>query len=198
VLLGEAGCVGCHAVNVPFASGDEMFTDYREYVIGVPQIVPDVSNVDRHGPAGDEDFGLEQITGDPADRYAFRTSPLRNVALQPYFMHSGAFTTLEDAIRHHLDAYNSARTYSPDQLDPDLRTIGPIEPVLERLDERIAHPPALTEEEFTDLLDFVCNGLLDAGARPESLRAELPGSLPSGLALHTFQFGAEPADPCLG
>ena len=55
------------------------------------------------GPGADEDFGLEQVTGDPADRYKFRTSPLRNVALQPAFFHNGAFTRLEDAIRHHLD-----------------------------------------------------------------------------------------------
>ena len=55
------------------------------------------------GPGEDEDFGLEQVTGDPADRYKFRTSPLRNVALQPAFFHNGAFTRLEDAIRHHLD-----------------------------------------------------------------------------------------------
>jgi len=38
-----------------------------------------------------------QATGDPADRYAFRTAPLRNVALQPAFMHNGAFVRLEDA-----------------------------------------------------------------------------------------------------
>jgi len=36
-------------------------------------------------------FGREQITGDPQDRYKFRTSPLRNVAVQPTFMHNGAF-----------------------------------------------------------------------------------------------------------
>ena len=43
------------------------------------------------GPDGNEDFGLEQVTSDPAHRYQFRTSPLRNVALQPAFFHNGAF-----------------------------------------------------------------------------------------------------------
>lgn len=197
LFFGEAGCVDCHAVDVPFASGDEMFSDFREYVIGVPQIVPDVSNVDRDGPGGDEDFGLEQVTGLEDDRYAFRTSPLRNVALQPYFMHSGAFTRLDDAVRHHLEAYASARSYTPDELDPDLRTLGPIEPVLDRLDERIADPPTLTDAELDDLVDFVCNGLLDEGAHPDQLRSSTPQRLPSGLPLHTFQFGAEPPDPCI-
>ncbi len=33
------------------------------------------------GPLGNDDFGRERITGDPAQRYAFRTTPLRNVEL---------------------------------------------------------------------------------------------------------------------
>ena len=71
---------------------------------GIPQIVPSFSNMSSMDPGANEDFGLEQVTGNPADRYAFRTSPLRNVALQPAFMHNGAFVRLEDAIRYHLDA----------------------------------------------------------------------------------------------
>jgi hypothetical protein len=61
----------------------------------------------------DEDFGLEQVTGLPADYYKFRTSPLRNAALQAAFFHNGAFRHLEDAIRHHLDVFSSARNYDP-------------------------------------------------------------------------------------
>lgn len=38
-----------------------------------------------------EAFGLEEVTGNPADRYKFRTSPLRNVAVQPTFMHNASF-----------------------------------------------------------------------------------------------------------
>ena len=45
---------------------------------------------------------LEGITGDKTDRYKFRTSPLRNLALQPAFFHNGAYTTLEEAVAHHL------------------------------------------------------------------------------------------------
>ena len=49
------------------------------------------------------------MTGLAEDRYKFRTSPLRNAALQPAFFHNGCFTRLEDAIRHHLDVSSSAR-----------------------------------------------------------------------------------------
>ena len=80
-----------------------MFSDFQDHVIGVPQIVPRVTNSVFDGPLANEDFGREEVTGDPADRYKFRTSPLRNVALQPTFMHNGAFTSLEAAVRHHLN-----------------------------------------------------------------------------------------------
>ena len=91
---------------------NEMFSDFREHVVAVPQIAPvfgvDKGNVKFDGPDADEDFGAEQVTGDPADRYAFRTSPLRNVSVQPAFFHNGAFTQIEDAIRHHLDVAASS------------------------------------------------------------------------------------------
>src|SRR4030095_5336198 len=110
---------------------------------GVPQIAPAVGNVIFDGPAQNEDFGLEQITGNSSDRYKFRTSPIRNVALQPAFFHNGAFTRLEDAIRHHLDVFTSARNYTTEAagVDDDLRApMSPVEPVLERVDPLLATP----------------------------------------------------------
>src|SRR5262249_807652 len=132
LFFGKAGCVVCHAVS---GQSNEMFSDFKQHVLGVPQIAPLVGNplvgnVDFDGPGGNEDFGPEQVTGDPSDRYKFRTSPIRNVALQPAFMHNGAFTRLEDAIRHHLDVFTSARNYNPAAagVAPDLRgPLGPIE-----------------------------------------------------------------------
>ena len=88
---------------------------FKDHVIGVPQIAPHVTNNTFDGPGANEDFGREQITGNPQDRYKFRTSPLRNVAVQPTFMHNGAFTSLEDAVRYHLNVVASARQLHPSQ-----------------------------------------------------------------------------------
>src|SRR5262245_65686218 len=106
------------------------------------------TNVPFDGPDANEDFGLEQIKGNPADRYAFRTSPLRNVVLQPTFFHNGTYTRLEDALRFHLDAISSARKYNRAQagVDNDLR-VGPIEPVLKRIDPLLATPIRLNDDE---------------------------------------------------
>ena len=185
LFFGRAGCVACHAVS---GRANEMFSDFRQHVAGVPQVAPSLANVTFDGPGADEDFGLEQATGNPADRYAFRTSPLRNVALQPAFMHNGAFTRLEDAIRYHLDATGRAATYSTALLPPDLRgPTGPSEPVIQRLDPLLRTPVALATDEFTALVDFVRDGLLDPEARPQRLRRLIPEKLPSGRRPLTFQ-----------
>jgi cytochrome c peroxidase len=184
LFFGRARCVECHSVA---GQSNEMFSDFKQHVAGVPQIVPAASNVLFDGPGADEDFGLEQVTGNPADRYAFRTSPLRNVALQPAFMHNGAFVGLDAAIRYHLDALAGAQTYNTGGLPADLRGTGPLEPVLARLDPRLRGAPKLAEEEIGFLVSFVGNGLLDPAARPERLRRLIPARLPSGRAGLHFQ-----------
>jgi len=187
LFFGAAKCVQCHAVS---GASNEMFSDFSAHVIGVPQIAPLIGNVTFDGPTRAEDFGLEQVTGNPDDRYKFRTSPIRNVGLQPAFFHNGAFTALEDAVRHHLDVFASARSYDPAAagVAADLRTLaGPIEPVLARIDPLLATPIDLTSEQFRDLVDFVRHGLLDRRATPEHLRKLIPRSVPSGLPVLDFQ-----------
>jgi cytochrome c peroxidase len=184
LFFSRAGCVDCHAVA---GSSNEMFSDFQTHVLGVPQVVPMRSNVVFDGPAADEDFGLEQVTGNLADRYKFRTSPLRNVALQPTFGHNGAFVSLDAAIRHHLDVGASLQAYSTDLLDDDLRGLGPMQSLLDRLDSRLANPTVLSDEEFEDLLAFVRDGLLDSRANPARLRHQIPQHVPSGRPVLTFQ-----------
>jgi cytochrome c peroxidase len=191
LFFGRARCVECHAVA---GGSNEMFSDFREHVVAVPQIAPrfgvGMGNVKFDGPDADEDFGAEQVTGDFADRYAFRTSPLRNVAVQPAFFHNGAFTQIEDAIRHHLDVVASLAAYDPvlAGLDQDLtHRQGPSQPMLDRLDPILVTPIALTSDEFADLLAFVRDGLLDPRAVPGTLCGILPNEVPSGMDVGLFQ-----------
>jgi cytochrome c peroxidase len=190
IFFGKGGCVGCHAVG---GQSNEMFSDFNNHVIGVPQIAPEFGvgkgNVIFDGFGQDEDFGLEQVTGDPADRYKFRTSPLRNVSLQPAFFHNGAFTKLDDAIRHHLDVFTSARGYDPVEagVDDDLTSrLGPIEPVLSRIDPLLAAPITLDPDEFNNLVAFVRDGLLDDNATRQNTCKLIPGAVPSGLPVAHF------------
>jgi cytochrome c peroxidase len=169
-----------------------MFSDFMSHVIGVPQLAPKfgkgTGNVLFDGAGEDEDYGLEQANSDSSSRYKFRTAPLRNAALSVAYFHNGSFTDLEEAIRHHLDAYDSARDYSPVAagVDADLTELGPIEPVLAKLDTRIDNPPSLTDDEISDLVEFVRTGLLDTGASPTALCKYVPTAVPSGAPLEKF------------
>ena len=192
VFFGKGNCVSCHAVR---GNSNEMFSDFKNHVIGVPQIAPffgvGLSNMIFDGPGENEDFGAQQITGQDADRYMFRTAPLRNIAVQPAFFHNGSFTSIEAAIRHHLDAAGSARKYNPKRagIDKDLtrREMGPIEPVLERLDPSLAGGIDLTNPEIHDLTQFVTTGLLDRRALRENLCQLVPRVVPSGLPVLTIE-----------
>ena len=167
-----------------------MFSDFQMHVAGIPQIAPSVGNVTFDGPGANEDFGLEQISGNANDRYAFRTSPLRNLALQPAFFHNGAFTRLEDAVRFHLNAVGRAASYNPAQagLDQDLRgPRGPRAPVLARIDPMLANPVNLTNAEFGWLIEFLRVGLQDPKANAHDLRQLIPRQLPSGRPVAIFQ-----------
>lgn len=198
-------CVSCHAVA---GEANEMFSDFQNHVAGVPQVAPQgfglkpggnpqnpedlPGNFEFSGPNHDEDFGREELTGDPLDRYAFRTAPLRNLALQPAYFHNGAFARLKDALRYHLDTMDLAPAYdaSAAGLAPDLSVRrGPIAPVLKRLDPRIValgNEP-LSDRDFADLLEFLRGGLLDERALPRNLCQVIPAAVPSGRKLLAFQ-----------
>jgi mono/diheme cytochrome c family protein len=190
LFFGRAACVRCHAVAGP---SNEMFSDFAEHAIGVPQIAPafgaGTGNVLFAGDGRDEDFGREEVTGNPADRYKFRTAPLRNLAVAPGFFHNGAFTRLDDAIRFHLNVVEGARTYDPvvAGVPPDLaQHVGPVLPV-RRLDPEIRQPAPLSPGELDDLVAFVRDGLHDAHVSASSLCQLVPAAVPSGRPVLEFE-----------
>ena len=188
VFFGEGKCISCHATK---GNSNEMFSDFQNHVAGIPQLAPEFgvgkSNMIFDGPGEDEDFGARQISGDPADTYKFRTSPLRNIALSPAFFHNGAFARLEDAIRFHI---NPTQSYNPATagIDADLYArMGP------RVPESMLHPLfqdggiTLSAAQLRDVTQFVKTGLLDPRAKKESLCALIPKSVPSKMPLLTFE-----------
>jgi len=190
LFFGSAGCVSCHAVA---GASNEMFSDFGEHVIGVPQIAPvfgaGMGNVLFDGAGQDEDFGLEQITGDPSDRYKFRTAPLRNLAVAPAYFHNGAFTDLSDAIRFHLNVVAGARRYDPERagVPADLaRRVGP--PVaVKLLDPRLRAATPLSPQSFDDLVSFVRDALLDPRVNAINLCRLVPAAVPSGMPVMQFE-----------
>ncbi len=205
LFFGKAGCVSCHSVA---GESQEMFSDFQVHVAGIPQIAPASfglksggnpqnpndfqGSYEFSGPNTNEDFGREDLTGDPIDRYAFRTAPLRNIAIQPTYFHNGAFTNLKDALNYHINTLTLAPTYNAQAagLAADLTVRkGPIAPVLKRLDSRITalDDISFSTQEFNDLYSFLSVALLDTNALPSNLANLIPKSLPSGRKVLTFQ-----------
>ncbi len=109
---GGFNCAACH-------SGD-FFTDEEFHVLATPQIGR--GKGDDNGFTVTDDFGRERVTGHTADRYAFRTPTLVNVALTAPYGHAGAYATLEAVIQHHLRPIRSIYSYDFRQLDPNIQT----------------------------------------------------------------------------
>ena len=192
VFFGKGKCASCHASG---GESNEMFSDFQNHRIGGPPLAPEfgpgLGNVQFAGAGEMEDFGAEHSTGDALKRYMFRTSPIRNVAVQPTFFHNGAFTTLEAAIRHHLDAEQSLRDYDPaaNGVPADLRVLSPPrDPIIAMgLDPALPDGFGISEGEFADLVAFVRDGLLDSRALPAHLCGMVPATVPSGMSVGTFQ-----------
>ena len=109
---GGADCASCH-------SGD-FFTDEKFHALAMPQIGR--GKDDDNGINSNDDFGRFRETGDPADKYAFRTPSLLNVEVTGPWTHAGAYTSLEDVVRHHLNPEAALNNYDYSQLDPSVQT----------------------------------------------------------------------------
>lgn len=96
---GGAGCSVCHAGTA--------FSDGRHHALAFPQIGPGKGD----GPAGNDDLGRERETGNPADRWRFRTPSLLNVAVTAPYGHAGAYPTLEAVVRHYVNPNQSIQAY---------------------------------------------------------------------------------------
>jgi cytochrome c peroxidase len=129
------------------------------------------------------DFGCGNITGKPADDFTFRTPPLRNAAVTGPWMHNGAYTTLEAAVRHHLDPTSALVSYDPSQLAPALQPRvrndpATIHQILAAVDPLVSRPVVLRDHDVGDLLAF-----LHSLTSPTlgTLPQVIPDAVPSGL-----------------
>jgi cytochrome c peroxidase len=108
LFFGEAGCANCHS--------GAMLTDQKPHNIAVPQLGPGKA------PFKPYDVGFQAVSGSPKDAFKFRTPPLRNVFFTGPYMHNGAFATVGEAIRHHVDPEKSWDTWDTSHLPDDLRS----------------------------------------------------------------------------
>jgi cytochrome c peroxidase len=135
IFTGKAGCAGCHSIGEDHA----LFTDQRFHDTGVGyrqamgnggtgavmQVAPgvvlrlDPSVLTEIGVRRQNDLGRYEATGDPDDRWKYRTSSLRNVALTAPYMHDGSLSTLRDVV-----VFYDGGGVPHALLDPRIRPLG--------------------------------------------------------------------------
>lgn len=110
LFYGKGNCSACHS--------GKFQTDHDFHAIAMPQIGPgkaDGADADYWRTSGEkaflEDFGRGRVTWRPEDEFKFRTPSLRNVALTGPWGHDGAYDSLEDVVRHHLNPLGSLERY---------------------------------------------------------------------------------------
>lgn len=172
LFYGPAGCAHCHA--------GAFQTDHGFHAIAMPQF----------GPGKEQqtaaDIGRYYVTGDPDDRYRFRTPSLRNITETGPYGHTGAFATLRAVVLHHAAPVASLMNY--DRSQALLHPLGfgdweAMDSQAEQIEIAAANElpeTPLTEAEIDDLLAFLST-LTD----PKSLEGRLgiPATVPSGLPI---------------
>ena len=159
IAEGGANCASCHL-------GD-FFTDEQYWVIAVPQFGRGKTDINNRKDAID-DWGRAHVTGHRDDKYAYRTATLLGIEVTGPYGHDGAFNTLEEIVRHHLnpakaiaafDFANIATTGGPTQLAFSKENT---ERALERLQEQrkqgrkgVLQDVSLTASQVVDLLEFL-------------------------------------------
>jgi cytochrome c peroxidase len=137
LFSGRAGCGACHAIG----AGHALFSDFRYHNTGIGwlrsqgrarvdvELAPGVGTrlsereIATFGEPAAADVGRFEITLDPAERWAYKTPSLRNVALTAPYMHDGSLATLEAVI----DYYDRGGSADPDK-STLMRPLGLSEP----------------------------------------------------------------------
>ena len=151
------------------------FSDDKFHDVAVAQLGPGEGD----GALGRDDFGRMRVTGDAADRYLFRTTPLRNAELTGPYGHDGAIASLRAFVAHYSESDTKLLTFDPNTLPPALR--GTVQPnvgdILAQRDPLLAGV-VLTDDLVDRLMDYM-SALTDDAAR--DLSRIVPVRVPSKL-----------------
>ncbi len=169
-------CASCHS--------GPLFTDQAFHALGLPTFGP--GRTRRFDPLP-RDVGRMSETDLLEDAYKFRTPSLRNVALTGPYGHNGAYSTLEEMIRHHANPHQAREAWDLSQADlPDVPWLAAVDTAIladkaemERQQAAVQmRPMSLSDEDIADLVAFL-NALTGESALDRPLGR--PDTVPSGL-----------------
>jgi len=92
LFMGKAECATCHFMPMFNGTVPPAYTKTEWEILGVP------TKADTSNAIIDSDPGRFAVNGMQLNRYAFKTTTLRNVALTAPYMHNGVYKTLEEVV----------------------------------------------------------------------------------------------------
>ena len=152
------------------------FTDNQFHNVAVAQVGPGQGD----GALLNDDFGRMRVTGQPGDRYRFRTTPLRNVSFTGPYGHDGSILGLREFIEHYSESHIKLQNFNPMSLEPLLRStlVGNTNDILLNRDP-ILDGVVLPSGVVDQLMAFM-EALSDAKVKNLAQRIT-PPRVPSGL-----------------
>jgi cytochrome c peroxidase len=153
------------------------FSDLQFHDVALAQFGPG----EGFAPNPGDDFGRMNATGNPADIYRFRTSPLRNVELTGPYGHAGQFKELRSFVAHYSQSDSALLHYDLSQIDPILfgTVVNNVDAVLAARDTLLKG--VVIPDSVVDRLTTYMSALTDPRAR--NLRQVAPARVPSGLPI---------------
>jgi len=176
LFFGKAACANCHS--------GKLFSDQKFHAIGLPVFGPGRTRV--HDPIP-RDTGRMAESDLLADSYRFRTPSLRNVELTSPYGHNGAYKSLSQIVRHHLDPEKVRSSWSTnDAILPDIDWLNSADLILlhdkremARYNAKLDLKPQQLDNSEVEALVLFLKSLTGKTARDTQSGAPL--TVPSGL-----------------
>lgn len=161
----SARCSICH--------NGSAFTDQSFHNVALAQLGP--------GTANGDDEGRFAHSGVASERFAFRTTPLRNVEVTGPYGHAGQFDDLFDFLDHYSESEVKLHEYDAGQLEPALQgtVLHNFEDIM-RTRDPLLDGVVFRKKIFMDLESFMLALTDEAVFDLDSVR---PSSVPSGLSI---------------
>ncbi|MGB1235984.1 MAG: cytochrome-c peroxidase [Planktomarina sp.] len=178
LFFGKGQCSTCHT--------GALFSDQSYHALGLPAFGP--GRTRRFDPIP-RDVGRMGESDALEDAYRFKTPMLRNVALTAPYGHNGAYPTLTDMIRHHLNPEQARAEWTRSDAKlteaPWLQAIDFVIQTDSREMARQASALDITPVEMLDAevaqIEAFLNALTGQFAATGVFKLGIPDSVPSGL-----------------
>jgi len=170
----KGNCVACHSGN--------NLTDLKFHKTLTPMFGPGGTVPFGDGPGGLDDFGRERNSHSAADKYSWRTPPLRGIELTAPYGRLGQYTELEDQILHYINPTQALLNYDISQVDglvaPDNVVLGTTQAILASGVDPLMSTVHIKPGDVPDLVAFLYSLTDDAERDMNHL---IPATVPSGL-----------------